>query len=402
MNQSQPSQNQARLPLHYPNIFFLISMPIVALIGITWYSFNVGVSWVDLAIFTFMYFATGIAITAGYHRYYSHRSYSCGKTLQIFYLLFGAAAAENSLLSWASDHRDHHRYVDQDNDPYNINKGFFYAHMGWIFYKSTDRTANAPDLLKDPLVLWQDRWYPFLVVAVGFTLPTFLGLLGGHPLGGLLWGGFLRLVVVHHATFLINSAAHFWGQKPYSLNNSARDNGLLAPLTFGEGYHNFHHKFPSDWRNGIRWHHFDIGKWWLLATSSMGLASKLNRTPEPLILKAKLDVEMEIAKRKLLNVETHSGIWEKVNSGLEIGRKHLESSMERYYQTALNYRQMKRTQNAELIAKLRKDIRRYRAELSQTRRAWAQAMKMLNGLSYSGARNVMLLTAVADIFKSHI
>ncbi len=388
--------------LNYLNLFWLTTTPVLSIVGVIWYWLHNGFPWANLLVFTLMYLATGLSITAGYHRYYSHRSYECGKGLQLFYLIFGAAAAQNSVLNWASDHRDHHRYVDGEKDPYNIGKGFFYAHMGWIFYTdplADERKKNAPDLTKDPLVLWQDRWYPFLVVAVSFGLPTFLGLLMGHPLGGFLWGGLFRMVVVHHMTFLINSAAHVWGGKPYSMNNSARDNCLLAPLTFGEGYHNFHHKFPADWRNGIRWHQFDITKWWLWATQTLGLTSKLKSVPEPLILKARLEVEMEKAKQKL---SMDSSILEKAQEVLENGRESFLLAMERYQKAKTDYSRAKRYWSVTMRREIRNDIRKYSKELANARRSWNQAMDLVNRFpySYSGAKSIVLLTALADIFKS--
>ncbi len=399
--ETQPQQPKREI--NYLNLFWLTSTPTAALLGAIWYLIHYGFPWANLFVFALMYLATGLSITAGYHRYYSHRSYECGKPLQLFYLIFGAAAAQNSVLSWASDHRDHHRYVDSEKDPYNIGKGFFYAHMGWIFYTdpfAEQRKKNAPDLTKDPLVLWQDRWYPFLVVAVSFGLPTMLGLILGHPLGGFLWGGLFRMVVVHHMTFLINSAAHVWGGKPYSMSNSARDNWLLAPLTFGEGYHNFHHKFPADWRNGIYWHQFDITKWWLWTTQAIGLSKKLRSVPEPLILKARLEVEMEKAKQKLEILPTPT-LKEKVLDLLDSGHKQFLLSMEKYQKAKDNYSRAKRYWSKTMRQEIRNEILKYSNELNTCKKSWRHAMRLINGLSYSGAKNIVILTTLADIFKSH-
>lgn len=288
----QPADNK---PLDWVNAVFITATPSIALIGTFWYVSLHGMTWLEAANFLVMFLLTGIAVTGGYHRYYAHRSYECGRPLQLFYLVFGAAAVENSVLNWACDHRNHHRYVDRAEDPYNILRGGLYAHMGWVFYKDTRPAAskyqNVPDLLRDPLVRWQDRYYLPLVVGATFLLPTLIGLLQGRPAGGLLWGGFLRVSMVHHMTFLINSAAHLYGSRPYSLDNTARDNAWLGLFTFGEGYHNFHHAFQADYRNGVRWHQFDIGKWWIQAMRCLGLAWRLKRTPESAILTARLKVE---------------------------------------------------------------------------------------------------------------
>ncbi len=284
------------------NIAFLTVTPVIAFLGTALYVRYNGVRAADIAIFAVMYLLSGLSITAGYHRYFSHKTYECSKLLQLFYLIFGAAAFENTALRWSSDHRYHHQFVDQEEDPYNILKGGFYAHMGWIFLKNPRpravRFQNIPDLLKNRLAVWQDKYYLPIGIAAGFLLPTLAGLAFGRPVAGLLWGGFLRVVLVQHMTFLINSAAHLYGTKPYSLDNTARDNAWLGVVTFGEGYHNFHHKFPADYRNGLRLHQFDMTKWWLLAMRPLGLVSNLKRTPETHIVKARLEVELRTLSEK--------------------------------------------------------------------------------------------------------
>jgi stearoyl-CoA desaturase (delta-9 desaturase) len=228
-----------------------------------------------------MLILTGLAITAGYHRYYSHRSYECHAVVRAFYLLFGAAALQAPVLDWVSDHRDHHRFVDQDRDPYNIKKGFLWAHVRWAFYSDAQpRTFNnIPDLANDKFLLAQKRYHLPAGIIVGFGVPFLVGMIFDRPWGGLLWGGLLRLVVAHHLTFLVNSVGHSFGRRPHSDLNSSRDSTLLALLTLGEGYHNFHHTFPGDYRNGTRLYHWDPTKWWIFALSVVRLASRLNRTP---------------------------------------------------------------------------------------------------------------------------
>ena len=160
---------------------------------------------------------------------------------------------------WARDHRDHHRFVDSDRDPYDARRGFWWSHVLWVFFADDGSRgfAQVPDLTRDPLVMLQHRLRLVLGIGLGLGLPTLVGACFGRPLGGLLWGGFLRIVLVHHTTFFINSLAHMWGSRPYSEDVSARDNGFLALFTHGEGFHNFHHRFPTDFRNGIRWYHWD-------------------------------------------------------------------------------------------------------------------------------------------------
>jgi stearoyl-CoA desaturase (delta-9 desaturase) len=229
--------------------------------------------------------------TGGYHRLFAHRTYHGSAPLRLFYLLFGAASGQASAATWSADHRTHHANTDEDLDPYNIKKGFWWAHVGWLFWRTPapDRT-NVADLLKDPLVRFQDRHYLSLLLAVGFLLPTLIASAWGDAAGGLLLAGFLRLLVQYHSTFAINSVAHTIGRRPYSTAVSARDSFITAILTLGEGYHNYHHRFPGDYRNGIRFFHFDPTKWWIWLLSKAGFASGLKRVPRDLIERARIAV----------------------------------------------------------------------------------------------------------------
>lgn len=267
--------------LNWRNIGFVSFSTIASVAGLWLYIGRYGVRAGDLISLVTMTFLTGIAITAGYHRYWSHRTYECHPAVQAFYLLFGAAALQAPVLKWAYDHRNHHRFVDSDRDPYNISKGFFWAHVGWTFVKGEPRDIlpHIPDLASNKLLLLQNRYFASTGFFVGLAVPFLLGLLFDRPFGGILWGGLVRVVLVHHGTFLINSAGHCFGTQRYSNENSSRDFPLLALLTLGEGYHNFHHAFPRDYRNGIRWYHWDPTKWWIAGLSAIGLAWRLRRTP---------------------------------------------------------------------------------------------------------------------------
>ncbi|MBI4051497.1 MAG: fatty acid desaturase [Elusimicrobia bacterium] len=281
--------------LDWVNIAFLTVTPLVAFLGTGVYVYHEGVRVWELLNFFLFFVLTGLSITGGYHRYFAHRSYECNPILKLFYLVFGAGAFQNSALRWSSDHRDHHKYVDTEQDPYSIMLGAFYAHMGWIFYKTPPHKNfdNVPDLIKDPLVLWQDRYYLLLSSLVGFFLPWMLGAAVGRPWGGLLWGGFLRIVITHHMTFSINSIAHMIGSQPYTVEDSSRDNWWLAFFSNGEGYHNYHHRFQGDYRNGIKWYQWDPSKWFVWSLNFLGLTARLNRTPDEIILKARLDTEFK-------------------------------------------------------------------------------------------------------------
>ena len=279
----------------WTNAAFLVASPTIMVLLFPLVIYRAGISWWDFGIFSFMIFTTGISLTVGYHRLFAHQSFETPAWIRATLLFFGAGCIENSALKWSSDHRYHHRFVDKEGDPYNINRGFFYAHMGWIFFGDPPgRTLdNAHDLRANRLVALQHKYYLPLCVFVGFGLPTLFGLAVGRPFAGFFWGGLFRVVFVQHLTFLINSACHSFGNRPYSTKHTARDCWWLALLTNGEGYHNFHHTFGSDYRNGVRWYHWDPSKWFIGLLASCGLARNLKRTPDAVILKAKLETFYE-------------------------------------------------------------------------------------------------------------
>jgi stearoyl-CoA desaturase (delta-9 desaturase) len=274
--------------LNWTNAVFFAATPIAAAAGTWLYARGNGIAAGDLVAFVAMMALSSVGIIAGYHRYYAHRTYECRPALQAFYLVAAASGFHQSALVWASEHRDHHRFVDTARDPYNIRKGFLWAHIGWILHgKTRAEFANVPDLVSDPLVRAQHRFWLPLAALTGFGLPALIGLAFGRPLGGFLWGGMVRLVLFQHCTFLVNSAAHTSGKQPYTARESARDSWWLSLLTFGEGHHNFHHAFPGDYRIGFAWWHFDPAKWWIGFMGSLGLASRLHRTPQEHIDRAR-------------------------------------------------------------------------------------------------------------------
>lgn len=271
---------------------------LVAVIGVPWYGFTHGFSatlWVALVL-TIGY--AGVSITAGYHRLWSHKTYDAHPVLRFIFAIGGALALQNSILHWSSDHREHHKHVDHnDHDPYSAKRGFWYSHIGWMLREYQEQRYNdydnVRDLQKDRIVMWQHRNYLALTLLTNFGWPIVLGLMVGDVLGAMLLVGFLRLVINHHTTFFINSLAHMWGRQPYTDRNSARDNGWLALLTFGEGYHNYHHIFSADYRNGIRWWQFDPTKWLIKSCSWLGLTRGLKKVSEYQIEKAKLEMQFK-------------------------------------------------------------------------------------------------------------
>lgn len=287
--------------LHWLNLLFIIIMHLGAVGGVLWLIYNF--SWATLGLAIGWFVASGLGITMGYHRCFSHRAYTAARPLQAGLLFFGSAAVQNSALKWSADHRVHHAKVDTASDPYNIKEGFWWAHIGWVVHKTKTMEeerakANVADLERNPLVRFQDKHYLAILALSCFLVPALIASFWGDAIGGLLVVGCLRLVFQWHATFSINSVAHMIGTRPYSLKNSARDSILTAFLTFGEGYHNFHHRFQSDYRNGIRWYHFDPSKWTIWSLSRIGLARDLKRASKSAIERARESVRKEKQSRK--------------------------------------------------------------------------------------------------------
>lgn len=278
------------------NIIFFSVTTAVAVAGVPYYLFRFGISAPEISLFVFYLLATGLSITAGYHRLFSHATYKANTFVEFLFLFFGAAAFEMSALGWSSQHRDHHRYVDTDKDPYSIKKGFFYAHIGWlVFWKHPSHLENSKDLQKNPLVMHQHNYYLLWAIVSGILTPLAVGALTGHLLGAFLFSICLRLTLVYHSTFAINSVCHMFGKATYDIHASARDHWLVALLTNGEGYHNFHHRFPGDYRNGIRWYHWDPSKWLIYFLSLIGFSKDLKRVSDFRILEARLAAEHQLA-----------------------------------------------------------------------------------------------------------
>tara|TARA_R110000850_G_scaffold22504_20_gene66673 strand:- start:1031 stop:2143 length:1113 start_codon:yes stop_codon:yes gene_type:complete len=317
---------------------FLVVTLLTALIGAPIYLYHYGFDPVILGMFVFFFIATGMSITLGYHRLFAHNAFKAGKTVKLLTLLFGAAAFEDSALDWSSDHRIHHKHVDEKSDPYDISKGFFWAHMGWIFFKLYPRELpNVGDLKKDPLVMWQNKYHQLIGVSVGLVLPTLIGALYNGwegALGGFLVSGVARLVAVQHCTFLINSLCHTMGNRPYDTSTSARDHWFMAVFTFGEGYHNYHHSFQHDYRNGVKPWQWDPTKWAIWTLSKLGLVSDLRRVSDEKIVLAELrevknQTEEQIASSSMISSPTWQEAYDKLiemSAQLSEGYRELEKA----------------------------------------------------------------------------
>ena len=229
----------------------------------------------DLAILGGMYVLTALGITVGYHRMLTHRSFAAHPVVRFLFLMFGAMALQGPPLDWASIHIEHHAHTDTDDDPHSPVDGFFHAHLGWLL---THRQANPAVygtwLLKDRLVMAVSKTLVLWTV-LGFVLPY---LLGGWT--GVLWGGLVRIFLLNHVTWSVNSVCHTFGTRMFETNDQSRNHWLIGLLALGEGWHNNHHAFPRSAFHGLRWWQVDLSAILIRALERAGLAWQVVRVPD--------------------------------------------------------------------------------------------------------------------------
>jgi stearoyl-CoA desaturase (delta-9 desaturase) len=264
------------------------AVPPLLLLLAVWFGWGGVVHWQDLVVLVVMYQLVGLGVTVGFHRLFTHRSFQTGTALRVFFAALGSAAVEGPIIEWVANHRRHHRFSDAEGDPHSPHvghgtgfvgalRGLFYAHIGWVFRDAevADEERYARDLLRDPAIRFVDRTFVVWVLA-GLALPFGLGVaLTGTVVGGLtgmLWGGAVRIFLLHHATFSINSLCHFFGRQPYATGDESRNLAWLALPTAGEAWHNNHHAFPSSYRHGLRRWQLDTSAAVIRALELTGLA----------------------------------------------------------------------------------------------------------------------------------
>ena len=292
--------------INWTNTLFLIFTPLIGIAGTVLLLVFSSIAWQTWVLGLVMLFACGLSITAGYHRLFSHRSYKTIWPVKLFYVLFGSAAFEGSIFEWSTDHRVHHRYTDTKKDPYSVIDGFWHAHIGWLIRLDTSKRdfSNIDDLTQSKLLRFQHKYFVLIGIVIGFGLPTAIASFWGQPLAGLIVAGFLRITIGHHGTFCINSLCHILGKRPYSKKQSARDSWVSAIFTFGEGYHNYHHQFPLDYRNGVRFWQYDPTKWLIKGLSYIGASSDLRQISKGRILQARI----EARGKEMQLTEEHSAL----------------------------------------------------------------------------------------------
>jgi stearoyl-CoA desaturase (delta-9 desaturase) len=263
-----------------------IIVPFCAVIAAPVLLWGWGFQWTDLVLLLSMYVLTSLGITVGYHRLFVHRSFETFTWIKFTLAMFGSMAVQGSLFRWVGQHRLHHRYSDSTADPHTphhhgtgilaLIKGFWHAHMGWFFAADPpDLDRYAKDLRASAALRVADNLFAFWVT-LGLALPAIAGgIMTQSWLGfwtGLIWGGLVRVFLVHHVTWSVNSACHLWGQQPYKSGDMSRNNTVFGILAMGEGWHNTHHAFPTSARHGLRWWQLDVSYWVIRTLELLGLA----------------------------------------------------------------------------------------------------------------------------------
>lgn len=357
------------------NTAFLVGTLLLALVLVPLHVLTAPFRWEEWAVSLGLVFAIGTAISAGYHRLFSHRAYQASAPVRFALLCLGAASFENSALKWASDHRLHHRHVDTDQDPYSIRKGFWHAHWLWVMSKEDTPLVAVADLEKDPLVRWQHRHHFWIGATVALLPPLAVGLATGNLAGHLIVGVLLRIVLTHHTTFLINSAAHWFGTRPYTDASSARDNALLAPLTYGEGYHNFHHLWAWDYRNGVKWYQWDSTKWILALLAALGLVKGLRRVPAAVIRRAEVAMEAKALQARLERVK-HG---EALRARIAAARDRLDRSLAAWQA----HQEARKVAWAQRRSEWQAALAHHQRELAEAWAEWKAARRAANRLAYA-------------------
>jgi stearoyl-CoA desaturase (delta-9 desaturase) len=271
----------------------ITAVPALLLVLAGWQMWNRELHWRDIAIFLIMYIPTGLGITVGFHRLLTHRSFKTKPWLRGLLAICGTMAVEGPVISWVADHRKHHAYSDRFGDPHSPHvdhggglrgalRGLAHAHVGWLFDHSQRgaRERFAPDLLADPVVSFVDKTF-VLWSLVGLAIPFGLGVLIGGTLDAgleaMLWGGAVRIFVLHHVTYSINSLCHYFGRQRFATEDHSRNLLWLAPLSFGEAWHNNHHAFPTSAFHGMGRKEIDISGLVIAGLERAGLVWDVQR-----------------------------------------------------------------------------------------------------------------------------
>lgn len=272
-------------------VLIVILVPLLGVAAAPFIVWGWGFRWTDLGLLLSLYFLTALGITVGYHRLFVHRSFETNIVVKFVFAVLGSMAVQGPLLKWVATHRKHHQHSDKEGDPHSphvksagifgVLRGAWHAHIGWMFDPDPpDLESYVQDLRRSRALLIENALFP-VWVALGLLIPAVLGgLLTKTWSGvwtGLIWGGLVRVFLVHHVTWSVNSACHLWGLRPYRSNDESRNNAVFGVLAMGEGWHNTHHAFPTSARHGLKWWQIDISYWviWILERTGLAWDVKL-------------------------------------------------------------------------------------------------------------------------------
>ncbi len=367
---------------------FIFGYHLLLIAGLPFYLMHYSVSWQMWVTSFVLLYGAGMCVTAGYHRLYSHSTYKTNRWVEVFLLFFASLATQGSALKWSYDHRRHHAFVDTDEDPYSINKGFWFAHILWLFHKTKPIEKKVvADLYRNPLVMFQHKHFALCMLVSNLIVTLAIGYVLNDYFGAFVISWLVRLFFLHHFTWFINSLAHTWGNQSFSKEHSAMDNYTVCLVTFGEGYHNYHHTFAGDYRNGIKWYHFDPTKWMIWTLYKLGLASNLKRT-SPVQIREKMILE---GKEEISN---------KLKDFWVENKAHLEASVEkisteildkvsRFQELSVQYRDVKKqkikdlTQDPDLINKMKYEIKSLHRSIKEDWKSWKKLSKNILNLKPS-------------------
>ncbi len=358
------------------NFSYIVGYHLALVIGLPFFFMKHNPSWGIWIASAILYFVSGISVTAGYHRLYSHLAYKANKAVEVALLFFATAATQGSALKWSCDHRRHHAFVDTDRDPYSINKGFWFAHVLWLFQKTEPIDPKVvADLYRNRLVMFQDKFYLPLMIITNLICVLFMGYLFNDYVSAFVIGWGVRLFFSHHTTWFINSLAHTWGSQPFSQEHSAVNNYVLSLVTFGEGYHNYHHTFAHDYRNGTRWYHFDPTKWVIWTMHKLRLATGLRRVntiqiKERIVIEHKKELLATMREFLSTNTTLIEEKIEKVTNELLTQYSQLNQLIKEY-----QIRKKEKSVDKTLLKSLSLEIRALKKRLKSTWKDWKKTSK---------------------------
>ncbi len=360
---------------------FLIGYHVALLVLVPLFIIKFGLPSLGIILSSFiLFFLSGIAITAGYHRYFSHRSFKTNKLVETALIFLGTVAVQGSVLRWAFEHRLHHAYVDTKDDPYSIKRGFWYAHFLWLFDKPREVNPKlVGDLLQNKLVMFQYKFYAPLVLITNALLILSVGFFCHSFLAAFIFAGLFRMFVLHHFTWFINSLAHTLGSQTFSREHTAVDNYMVSLVTFGEGYHNYHHTFCSDYRNGIKWYNFDPTKWSIWILNKLGLATDLKRTKTYIMKKKQILYDTQFLIKKLKSV-IH-GNQEHMELKVSQTSKGLLESLSKMSDSYALYERMKNNLKeaapAHVLQNMQKDFQTLKSSFELQWKNWLKLSKQI-------------------------